>query len=86
VRETSPQRYDTQNLPPISLRSSWEGNDFPTPRILRSGDGFPDRVDRIKSLGNAIVPAVALEIFKAIEQSEIGWHKEHFSKLRTYGR
>lgn len=67
VCEASSQRYDAQDLPPISLRPSWERNNFPAPRILRSGDGFPNRVDRIKSLGNAIVPAVALEIFKAIK-------------------
>lgn len=29
--------------------------------------GVPDRVDRIKGLGNAIVPQIAFEIFKAIE-------------------
>lgn len=41
---------------------------FPTePPICRGNDGVPNRVDRIRSLGNAIVPQVAFEIFKAIE-------------------
>lgn len=56
--------------------SDWQ--DFPTqPPICGGNDGLPSKLDRItfpkwrnesiKAYGNAIVPAVALQIFKAIE-------------------
>jgi len=48
------------------FRPAWE--EFPTqPAICRGNDGIPNRVDRIKALGNSIVPQLAFEIFKAIE-------------------
>lgn len=37
-----------------------------TPKILRTYNGFPDGMDRIKALGNAIVPQIAYVIFNAI--------------------
>lgn len=43
----------------------WEAE----PELGRVANGIPNRVDRIKSLGNAIVPQVAFEIFKAIEST-----------------
>jgi DNA (cytosine-5)-methyltransferase 1 len=38
-----------------------------TPGTIGSFNGLPNRVDRINALGNACIPAMALEIFKAIE-------------------
>lgn len=40
------------------------------PAICRRGHGISNRVDRIKALGNAIVPQVVYQIFKAIKQYE----------------
>lgn len=37
---------------------------------IRTNDGIPNWMDRIKGLGNAIVPQVAFEIFKAIQSFE----------------
>jgi DNA (cytosine-5)-methyltransferase 1 len=49
--------------------SNWDN--FPTQSPLCGrDDGLPNRVDRIKGLGNAIVPQVVYQIFKAIEEYE----------------
>ena len=48
-------------------RNYWEAE----PGVGRVVDGLPGRVDRLKGLGNAIVPQVVYEIFKAIKEVEI---------------
>ncbi|MBO9151899.1 DNA cytosine methyltransferase [Chitinophaga sp. GCM10012297] len=49
---------------------AWE--DFPTQSpVCGRDDGVSHRVDRLKGLGNAVVPQVVLQIFKAIEQYEL---------------
>ena len=44
--------------------SSWWETE---PGMGRVADGIPNRVDRLKGLGNAIVPQIAFEIFCSIE-------------------
>ena len=41
------------------------------PSVGRVADGVSGRVDRLKGLGNSIVPQVAYQIFKAIEEYEL---------------
>ncbi len=42
------------------------------PRIFRASNGIPNRVDRIRGLGNAIVPQIAFQIFQTIKQLDPG--------------
>lgn len=64
-------RYDKAYSTPGELRRNWERDDLPSPTICGVDDGIPNQLDRIKAIGNAIVPQVAYEIFKALEQTMI---------------
>lgn len=53
------------------IYADWERRpDLFTPILCRSYDGIPNGMDRIKGLGNAIVPQIALQLFKAIAEYE----------------
>ena len=53
-------------LSPWAGGTSNAGNWLPEPELGRVAHGIPHRVDRLKCLGNAIVPQVAYEIIKVI--------------------
>ncbi|WP_242883091.1 DNA cytosine methyltransferase [Lacrimispora sphenoides] len=50
-------------------RSDWWSTE---PRLGRVANGIPNRVDRIKCLGNAVVPAQFYPVFQAIADIELG--------------
>jgi DNA (cytosine-5)-methyltransferase 1 len=59
-------------LPPLSFQRERSKDYIPKPFVVGGRDGIPDRAHRTKALGNAIVPQVAFEIFKAIESTLFG--------------
>jgi DNA (cytosine-5)-methyltransferase 1 len=77
IREERKESTDEQFI--RQFCNQWE--EFPTQSSVCTGnDGFPTKLDgitfpkwrneSIKAAGNAIVPQVALQIFKSIEQYE----------------
>ena len=48
----------------FDLAAEWAAE----PELGRVANGIPRRVDRLRGLGNAVVPQVAFEIFKSIKE------------------
>ena len=58
---------DVRELRRSAVTGYWNAE----PDVCRVANGIPNRVDRLKGLGNAIVPQVAYEIMKRIKEQEI---------------
>lgn len=78
IREQGAEENVEQRLSLCSSDRNRANSDWWTtePSVGRVANGIPNRVDRLKGLGNAIVPQVVFEIFKAIEEFAYSENKE----------
>lgn len=66
------QRQPIQPQETTGRAAEWaRGWTIPKPHCVGVDDGVSDRLHRIKALGNAIVPQVAVEIMKAIKDAQL---------------
>ena len=61
-----PQPHGCSAIPMRESKGSKQAQWLPEPNVDRVVDGLPNRVGRIRGLGNAIVPQVAAEIIRCI--------------------
>ena len=73
-RRRNTQRQDAEDArqPSRHTRDNTRGMEswLPEPGVGRVAHGIPKRVDRLRGLGNAIVPQIAMKIGEAIKQCE----------------
>ena len=67
LRESSEEETPCWSPQPHTLEPDWRGY-LSQPTILRGDDGFPNRMDRLKSLGNSICPQAAAVPLARIKQ------------------
>ena len=65
-RIEKPQPHGCPSIPVRKSERSKQAQWLPEPNVDRVVDGLPNRVGRIRGLGNAIVPQVAAEIIRCI--------------------
>jgi len=72
VADTSGRRHKPQEGKVCTMGDSPINRDrwLPEPGLGRVANGIPNRVDRLKGLGNAIVPQIAMRIGTIIKQIE----------------
>jgi DNA (cytosine-5)-methyltransferase 1 len=67
-RIEKPQAHGCSAIPMRESKGCKQAQWLPEPNVDRVVDGLPNRVGRIRGLGNAIVPQVAAEIIRCINQ------------------
>jgi len=74
-RDYDPQKWSKDWLRPEILSSAdsllraW-GNEFSASPLARMADGIPKPLESLRCTGNAIVPQIAYEIFRAIDKTK----------------
>ena len=66
-REQESHTHGQEGLPLCEGERSRAANWLPEPSVGRVVNGLPNRVDRLKGLGNSIVPQVAYEIMRCLK-------------------